>query len=319
MGDEVLVSIIVLLYNNFSGLRKNINSIIQQDYANIEIVISDDCSDNYDEEFIRSLFKEQYGKFNGVILQSNKRNLGTVKNYNNAVKLSHGDIIVPLSADDYFIDSHVISDIVKYFYNSKCEVCTAYRRGAVSQTVFPTENDSKLLSEGNKNLIFDRLMIDGLVCGATLYFKRSLFDKLGGFDTSFLLIEDYPFTIKLVENDIKIHLLERTAIVYGEKGVSCLRRYFKSVNPLFSDDLNKILETKIFPNISHITSERCKRYLECKQVKQQKGTAVALLFILQHLNYIDVLFIWVKYNIKCMVKSLQKVTLCENIYWDLIK
>ena len=50
MKQDLLVTIIVLTYKDFSGLNKTMEAILEQTYQNIEIIISDDGSENYQEE-----------------------------------------------------------------------------------------------------------------------------------------------------------------------------------------------------------------------------------------------------------------------------
>lgn len=50
-----LVSVIVLTYRKFDLLEENLNSIYMQDYPNIEIIIGDDGSDNFDYDMINRL------------------------------------------------------------------------------------------------------------------------------------------------------------------------------------------------------------------------------------------------------------------------
>ena len=65
---EKLVSVVILTYKNFGGIEKNLNSIFEQDYPNIEIIISDDCSGNFDSNYIENLLKKHFEieYFNGV-------------------------------------------------------------------------------------------------------------------------------------------------------------------------------------------------------------------------------------------------------------
>ena len=45
------VSVIVLSYNNLGGLTHTIPSVYQQDYKNLEVILGDDGSEDYDEDF----------------------------------------------------------------------------------------------------------------------------------------------------------------------------------------------------------------------------------------------------------------------------
>ena len=78
LNEENLVTVVVLTFRRFDNLENNINSILSQSYRNIEVIISDDGSENFDELKIKSLFSENKNmKFH--IIHS-KKNFGTVKN-----------------------------------------------------------------------------------------------------------------------------------------------------------------------------------------------------------------------------------------------
>jgi len=53
-----IVTVKILTYNNFDYLEQTIESVFSQDYPNIELIVSDDGSLNYDLEYIEKLISE---------------------------------------------------------------------------------------------------------------------------------------------------------------------------------------------------------------------------------------------------------------------
>ena len=105
-----LVSVIIPVYKKLDLLKDCVDSVLEQDYPRIELIIADDSSDDFD-----TLFWEKYvadHKTNNIVrfvVYSNKNNLGTVKNLNNALKLSQGEIIKAIAGDDsLFCNSFII-------------------------------------------------------------------------------------------------------------------------------------------------------------------------------------------------------------------
>ena len=85
MGQELLVSIIVLTYKNFSGLQKTIDSILEQSYSNIEIILVDDGSpDN------SGVICDEYANKDSRILVIHKENGGTCDARNTGLKKASG-------------------------------------------------------------------------------------------------------------------------------------------------------------------------------------------------------------------------------------
>lgn len=118
------VSVMIPTYNQEDYIAQAINSVLMQDYGNIEIIIADDCSTDRTGEIARQYISSK------VKYIRNERNLGRVANYRNTL-YSHttGDWIVNLDGDDYYTDKTFISraineilsqnDIVCFFGNKK--------------------------------------------------------------------------------------------------------------------------------------------------------------------------------------------------------
>ena len=164
-----------MIYNNYNILEKNIKSILNQDYRNIELVIADDGSKNYNKNYIEKLLEGN--ELSRTIIYSNSENVGTVRNYNNAIKKSSGQIIVPLAADDCFTSPSFISKLVSFFEKEKCLVCTCKRIGEITRKILPNENDIQIMKTNDK--VFNRLCYQGLYSGSVLYFDRRIFDLVG--------------------------------------------------------------------------------------------------------------------------------------------
>ena len=117
--DVKLVSILLLSYNRLQYIKQCLDSILNQSYPNIEIIISDDHSDNFSKTDLENYINQNNtGNISNYVIHYNEKNLKTVKNINNAIKLSHGDYLVYLSDDDLFYSENTISDIVKFHENN---------------------------------------------------------------------------------------------------------------------------------------------------------------------------------------------------------
>lgn len=117
--DEVLnplVSIVVATYNQENLILETIESVLNQDYSPLEIVITDDCSSDKTYELILERCK-LYAKENGshsIILSKNRENRGIVKNYEQGFMSSHGQLLVTQGGDDLSYPNRV-STIAAYW------------------------------------------------------------------------------------------------------------------------------------------------------------------------------------------------------------
>ena len=55
MKEDIVVTIITMTYKSFSGLKNTVNSVLSQNYRNIEYIISDDGSDSFPKDDIQRM------------------------------------------------------------------------------------------------------------------------------------------------------------------------------------------------------------------------------------------------------------------------
>ena len=88
---EETISVIILSYKNFDYIYEAIDSVFEQSYPSIELIIADDCSENYPGELLQKYIQENKRKnILSCCVYSNSTNYGTVKNLNTAIKISLG-------------------------------------------------------------------------------------------------------------------------------------------------------------------------------------------------------------------------------------
>ena len=100
MKIKPLVSIAMATYNGAQFLEDQINSILQQTYSNIELIVVDDCSTDNTYELLESFLS----KDKRIHIFKNKNNIGFVKNFCKAISLCSGDFIALSDQDDIWED-----------------------------------------------------------------------------------------------------------------------------------------------------------------------------------------------------------------------
>lgn len=216
------VSIITLTYKNWHLLDKAVKSVASQvvdDKYQIEYLIVDDGTDDFDVEYVDNLLRDTDLNYRIIV---NNKNIGTVASFNNAIKQSAGDIIVPLSADDEFYDPYVVNDILNEFVRTNSYVITGLRipiiNGADGKSL-PSEKFFCYFN--NSQSLLMRILVHGnIISGASTYYHRDVFHMVGLFNDKYRLLEDYPFYIKLLSHDVSISLYKRKVVKYGLSGVS---------------------------------------------------------------------------------------------------
>lgn len=102
MRSDALVSVAVATYNGERYLPQQLDSIYRQTYRNIEVVVTDDCSQDKTVEIL-----ERYRKKYGLKYFVNDENLGYAKNFERAASLCSGDYIAFCDQDDIFFSDKI--------------------------------------------------------------------------------------------------------------------------------------------------------------------------------------------------------------------
>ncbi|MDN3954874.1 glycosyltransferase [Sporolactobacillus laevolacticus] len=245
--NQPLVSVIILTYNYFNYLEQAIDSVLSQDYPKIEIVISDDGSEYFDNTSIDMYLKEN-SKPNIIAytVTQNPENLGIVKNLNRSIKRSRGTYIVPLDCDDCFYDEKVITTLVKEFQKTRANVITGYMEvydSSFKKFMNRSPEKSKIKLFKNTNRLFQELCRRNFIASACTSYSRKLFEVYGFLDERYTFLDDYPLYLKLTRIGERIHFFNRTIIKYRLGGISTR----KAKNPVFEADINRILKQEILP------------------------------------------------------------------------
>jgi glycosyltransferase involved in cell wall biosynthesis len=114
-NKKPLVSVGVVVYNQKNYIKTCIDSILKQDYENLEIIIGDDRSTDGTQKILKK-YKTKYPEKIKLILS--KKNQGITKNHNNILKKCSGKYIAWLGGDDLFLQNKIKTQ-VKYMEKNK--------------------------------------------------------------------------------------------------------------------------------------------------------------------------------------------------------
>ncbi|MEE1037966.1 MAG: glycosyltransferase family 2 protein [Eubacterium sp.] len=115
--SNVLVSVIVPVYNVENYLEKCINSVLEQTHQNFELILIDDGSPDKSGEIC-----DRYAEKDNRIKVIHKENGGLSSARNAGIEISQGDFLLFLDSDD-FINIHTLEITVRNCIENNCEVC----------------------------------------------------------------------------------------------------------------------------------------------------------------------------------------------------
>lgn len=254
MSDMPLVSAIVLAYRHMDLITDSLDSILDQDYENLELIISDDCSGDFDRrKVIDYVQSKNRGNIKKLLVNENPENIGTVKHLNKALSMSTGRFLKFLAADDALYDREVIGDFVDFFRQTGALI-------VASQCLFYDETMTKVLGQAyyeeqkrqfrslSPGEMFIALINNLVISAVGLCFDRVFFDKYGRHDESYMIDEDRPMWLRISRLGCPIHYMDRITAKYRFGGISNDKaRSNERVQVWYAEDLIKIWDSEILP------------------------------------------------------------------------
>lgn len=199
MQDNPLVTIICLCYNQEEYILESLFSVINQNYAAVEIIIVDDCSSDNSKAVIENWLLD----FPKIQFIANEINLGSTKSFNKALKKAKGEFIVDLAADDILVSNCVTSQINAFKNTTYKNLGVVYgnaelisEKGIFKSYYFPVDHFKKVLKPRVTGDIYESVLSGGdCMCSVSSMVKKSAFDHLNGYDET-LAYEDLDLWIR---------------------------------------------------------------------------------------------------------------------------
>jgi glycosyltransferase involved in cell wall biosynthesis len=180
------VSIITVVYNNAASIEHAINSVLTQDYPDIEHIIIDGASKDGTVELIR----KHESSIAAFVSEPDK---GIYDAMNKGLKLVTGEIVGTLNADDFYADNTIISQIVKSFENANID-------SVFGDVAFvDKDNVDKMVRYYSSKRFEPRLFAYGYMPAHPSFFvKKAYYEKFGLFKTDYKIAADYELLIRFL-------------------------------------------------------------------------------------------------------------------------
>ena len=188
------VSVIIPTYNRAHTVSETIDSVLQQTYPNVEVIVIDDGSKDNTQEILRG-----YGTRIRNIRQDNA---GQMVARNRGIREARGEIISFLDSDDLWLP-HCLERHVRLLRKAPAEVPCSLANGWLhfsdgrKMTSF---QNSHLVSSTEEGLCLN--MPDILATRFVMFcqfiaIRREALDKAQGFDEDLKFMEDYALPLRL--------------------------------------------------------------------------------------------------------------------------
>ncbi|MGD9568064.1 MAG: glycosyltransferase family 2 protein [Sedimentibacter sp.] len=197
--SEPLVTIIIPAYNHEKYVKTCIESVLNQTYSNLEIIIFNDGSTDKTDEEIKSVIENN----NKNIKYISKQNEGLCTTLNEGLKIANGKYVTFIASDDLWM-SNRIEKLVGFLENNKCFHMvfsdTYFMYGDIKSTDRYSDyksiiKKSFLNSVPNVNL-YEVLLCENIIPAVTVLLKKECYENVGYYDTS-IRFEDYDMWLRI--------------------------------------------------------------------------------------------------------------------------
>ena len=194
------VSVIIPTFNRAWAVGKAIDSVLAQDYPNVELIVVDDGSIDQTGAMLSA--------YKGALLSIHQPNQGVSAARNRGVTAAAGDLIAFLDSDDYWLPGKLSEQVAFFNAHSEALICQTeeiwIRNGC---RVNPGRRHQKAAGD-----IFIPSLALCLVSPSAVMVKKTLFTEIGGFDEDLPACEDYDLWLR-VSSRYPVHLIEKPLIV----------------------------------------------------------------------------------------------------------
>ena len=203
------VSIITVVYNSVDTIGTSIESVLNQDYQDIEYIVVDGQSQDGTLDVI-----QEYAQQIDVFVSEEDE--GLYDALNKGIALATGDVVGILHADDLFDSNQVVSDIVSTFCQK--EVDCVY-----GDLVYVDRKDTDKVVRTWKSGEYRRgkLLRGWMPPHPTFYVKKECIEHHGLYDTTFTSSADYELMLRyLHKGELAVGYVDRTLVRMRTGGIS---------------------------------------------------------------------------------------------------
>lgn len=258
VSEKPLVSIYIPTYNRVELLKRAVQSVLAQDYNNLELIVVDDRSTDNTVDYLSQMSKQD-SRLKYLVNDSNS---GACVSRNRAIFTAKGQFITGLDDDDYFLPDRISSFINRW------------------NNIIKTDNDCVALYSNNfvKMLVTHQLLIKrkysctnkDLICsnsiGNQIFTKTEYLRAIGGFDDNLPIWQDLECWYRLLDfyqsrayiTDVYSYVVDVShphERITTKKASSAIRAYkFICQKHELSYNQSKILELQLIPYTNTLPS-----------------------------------------------------------------
>ena len=209
MNSSPKISIITVSFNSAKTIKETIESILIQDYNNIEYIIIDGGSSDETIDIVKS-YSEKISYF------ISEKDNGIYDAMNKGIKVATGDIVGILNSDDFYPNSFVLSNVARSFEKYNCDA-------VYGDLVYVNKKDTTQIKRywqaGNYNT--SKIKNGWMLPHPTFFVKKVMYDRHGLYNSALKRAADYEMILKLLyKENISVHYIPMILVKMRMGGAS---------------------------------------------------------------------------------------------------
>ncbi len=266
---EPLVSVIIPTYKRPSDLNRAIQSVLNQEYTNIEIFVVDDNDPNTPERLQTETLMDAYSDNSKVFYLKHNKNRNGSAARNTGWKASNGKYITYLDDDDEISVAKIRKQVecLEALDDTWGACYTAYK-------LIKPNGGYQVSSECRSGDVYIYALMRTMFMGSgsNLFLRKKVVDEIGGYDESFIRNQDIEFMARALEHYKLAYIDEPLLSIHQEIGRTS--RTYEQINSYsehylnkFEDRLNKLSHKDRKRVVSVISLERARVAVYKKEYK----------------------------------------------------
>lgn len=241
------ITVITTTFNSASTVEDTFLSVLGQTFKDIEYLVIDGCS----KDGTIDIIKAYEPKFNGRMRWVSQKDNGVYDAMNKGIRMATGDVIGFLNSDDFFTKKDCLQTIADAFGDD--DIDATY--GNIHY-VNPDDLTLMVRFYSSKRFRPSLMRLGFMPAHPSFYCKRSVYEKLGVFDTSYKIASDFELLLRFIYvNHIRTRYIAKDFVTMRMGGLSTSG--FRSHQQIMKDHRRALKANHVYSNFFIL----CMRYV----------------------------------------------------------
>lgn len=243
-----LVTVIIASYNHAHYIEQTIDSVMQQTYPQIELLVIDDGSKDHSVALLTQLQKK-YGF--DLLIQQNK---GLSRTLNEAIARAKGSFIVSFGSDDIMLPNRIATQIAYLKDKPEVGICASNMDIIDAEGKLYPDSKQKHRYDPFRRLNFEDVFLQRKpgAMAATLMFRKEALDKVGGFDPN-IRLEDVYIMLAITHAGYFMDILPDVLSLYRQHATNT----YKNLPFMFDNACMTYARFKDSPHYQEVQMRMC--------------------------------------------------------------